>query len=87
MGTWTVAFYSDDNVSYSAANGEGTDDGTFTFYADGLAVIALDGDTSTYHFDISEENGTLAFRISTRVRLWIFISATAFCTEKKTTVW
>ena len=52
---------SDDNVSYSAYNGEGTDDGTFTFYADGLAVIALDGGISTYHFDISEEKGTLAF--------------------------
>lgn len=61
LGTWTVAFYSDDNVSYSAYNGEGTDDGTFTFYADGLAVIALDGGISTYHFDISEEKGTLAF--------------------------
>lgn len=61
LGTWTVAFFSDDNVSYTAYSSEGTDDGTFTFYADGLAVLALDGSISTYHFDVSEEQGSLAF--------------------------
>lgn len=61
MGTWGIAYCSDDNVTYTEYDSSGTDDGIFTFYADGICVLSADGAINTYHYDISEERGTIAF--------------------------
>lgn len=61
MGTWDIAYCSDDNVTYAEYDSSDTDDGIFTFYADGVCVLSLDGAINTYHYDISEERGTIAF--------------------------
>ena len=63
LGTWKLAYYSDDNELYLDYAKNSSDAGAYSFYPDGTAVIRnSDTDEAVYRYVLPEEqSGTVLF--------------------------